>query len=95
MSCIKKWALKEPLVDHTEGKCVNSNAPAILDIDIKTVKVEDLNFSVAYELKIMRDDYVHALVGWYIIHIIELRRFDVFFSKAHIPIKLSTSPYCS
>jgi protein arginine N-methyltransferase 1 len=77
--------LKEPLVDHTEGKAMVSNGPAILDIDLKTVTVEELNFTAAFELKVNRDDYVHAVVGW----------FDVFFSSCHIPIKLSTSPYCS
>jgi protein arginine N-methyltransferase 1 len=64
MNCIKKWALKEPLVDCVDSKAVNSHACAILDIDIKTVKVEDLNFSHKFELKIHRDDYVHALIGW-------------------------------
>ena len=83
MGCIKKWALREPLVDSVDSRAVNSHASPILDIDLKTVKVEDLNFTSKFELKVHRDDYVHAVLGW----------FDVYFSKCHIPIKLSTSPF--
>lgn len=78
MTCLKKWALREPLVDTVDSKSVNSSAVAILDIDIKTVKVEDLNFSHEYQLRIHRDDYVHALVGW--LHMLYINRFDVYFS---------------
>ena len=64
MTCIKKWALKEPLIDCVDSKAINSQACSVLDIDIKTVKVEDLNFSHKYSIKVQRDDHVHAIVGW-------------------------------
>jgi protein arginine N-methyltransferase 1 len=83
MSCIKSWALREPLVDHVDSKTINSNACPILDVDLKTVKVGELDFSHQYKLKIHRDDYIHGFVGW----------FDVSFSSCHMPIKLSTSPF--
>ena len=67
MSCIKKWALKEPLVDNVDSQAINTTSAPILDIDLKTVKVEDLDFSVKYELNVQRDDYVHALIGWLLI----------------------------
>ncbi|CAD8085966.1 unnamed protein product [Paramecium primaurelia] len=83
MSCIKQWALREPLVDCCNPEQINSNSCPIFEIDIKTVKVEDLDFSHQYMLKIQKDDYVHALVGW----------FDVQFSSCHVPVRLTTSPY--
>lgn len=34
MSCIKKWSLKEPLVELIDAKNINGEACAILDIDL-------------------------------------------------------------
>lgn len=34
MSCIKKWAQREPLVEHIDAKNVNGEASAILDINL-------------------------------------------------------------
>lgn len=81
MKSIKKWALVEPLVDYVDRKNINSEATPILNIDLKTVKASDLDFSNNYKVKIIRNDYVHALVAW----------FDCYFSHCHIPVKLSTS----
>jgi type I protein arginine methyltransferase len=64
MNCIKKWALKEPLIDSVESKAINSLSCPILDINLKTVKVEELNFASHFQLKITRDDSVHAIIGW-------------------------------
>lgn len=64
MTCIKKWALKEPLVDSVESRAINSQSCAILDVNLKTAKVEDLDFSSHFELNITRDDSVHAILGW-------------------------------
>ena len=44
MSCIKKLALVEPLVDMCEARQVISSPSRVLDIDIYTVKKEDLDF---------------------------------------------------
>lgn len=55
------------------------------------MKVEELDFSSQYLLKIHKDDYIHALVGWYEKYIIV--RFDVQFSSCHVPVRLTTSPY--
>jgi protein arginine N-methyltransferase 1 len=48
MSCIKKWAYKEPLVECINGKSLNSECEAFLDIDLLKVKKEDLDFSNKY-----------------------------------------------
>lgn len=81
-SCIKDIALKEPLVDCVELKSVVSQPCAIKHIDIRTVTKEDLAFSVPFQLKATRNDYVHAFLGW----------FDIQFSACHKPIQFSTGP---
>ena len=83
MSSIQKWALFEPLVDVVDMELINSNACPILDIDIKTVTKQDLDFASEYRLNITRDDKVHALIVW----------FDTFFSFSPNPINLSTSKF--
>jgi protein arginine N-methyltransferase 1 len=83
MGSIKKWALFEPLVDVVDKELINTDACAVLDIDLKTVKVEELNFAAEYRLNVKRDDKIHAFVAW----------FDTFFSYSKVPVTLSTSPY--
>ncbi|KAI9596319.1 S-adenosyl-L-methionine-dependent methyltransferase [Syncephalis fuscata] len=83
MSSIKDAALQEPLVDTVEGKAVNTTACAFKEIDIYTVKKEDLTFSVPFEITGVRDDYVHAFIAW----------FDIVFECCHKPVDFSTSPF--
>lgn len=64
MSCIKEWVLKEPLVDIVEKDVINSSSFKVFDINLLTVKLEDLNFENDFEFKIKRDDYVHGIIGW-------------------------------
>jgi protein arginine N-methyltransferase 1 len=82
MSCIKEMALDEPLVDVCNDQQVISNACKILDIDLYTVKLEDLDFESDFSVKIDRNDYCHALIAY----------FDVCFSKTHTNIGFSTGP---
>lgn len=81
MKSIKKWALLEPIIDIIERDQINTDACAILDIDIKTVTVKDLEFTAEYRLKAKRNDKIHAFVAW----------FDVYFSKGKNPFRISTS----
>jgi len=82
MKSIKQWALFEPIVDVVEGRQINTDACAILDIDLKTVTIKDLEFTAEYKLTANRNDKIHGFVAW----------FDVFFSKGSIPFRISTSP---
>jgi len=82
MSCIKQLALTEPLVDTCEPKQIMSNACQVLQIDLYTVKVDDLDFSSPFSLEFTRDDYCHALVAY----------FNVEFSKTHTKLRFSTGP---
>jgi len=83
MSSIKKWAMLEPLVDVCGKNLINTDSCPILDINLKTVTVKELDFASEYTLNVKRNDKVHGYVAW----------FDVFFSYSNPPIKLSTSPY--
>ena len=83
MSCLQAAAMKEPLIDCCESNMIVSNACMILDLDLVHMKKEDVEFSNEYQLTMMRDDKVHALVAW----------FDCHFSDLENPVTLSTSPY--
>jgi len=82
MSCIKEIALTEPLVDTCNPQQIISDSCEILNIDLNTVKKEDLDFSSEFRLRINRDDYVHALVAY----------FNVEFGKTHTNVRFTTSP---
>ena len=91
MSCFKATALAEPLVDvvpptqiissvQTFMVTINSNGSKALfyeEIDLYTVKVEDLDFSAEFEIEFKQKEFCHALTAW----------FDVQFSKCHVTMK--------
>lgn len=81
-SHMKKIALREPLVDTVTQEAIVTNNCAIRDIDLYTVKVEDLEFEVPFELTMQRNDFVHALVCY----------FDIDFAACHRPVHFSTGP---
>lgn len=82
MSCVKKVAIGEPLVDVVDPKQVVTNACLVKEIDIATVKLEDCTFTSPFQLTMRRNDYVHALVCF----------FNMEFSHCHKRIGFSTSP---
>jgi protein arginine N-methyltransferase 1 len=83
MTCIKPAAICEPLVDVCDREAINSSVCKIFEIDIYTVKKEDLDFSSSYELTVLRNDNFSGLLAW----------FDVYFDKLPNKVELSTSPY--
>ncbi|KAM7335533.1 hypothetical protein ACRRTK_006010 [Alexandromys fortis] len=80
MTCIRDVAMKEPLVDIVDPKQVVTNACLIKEVDIYTVKTEELSFTSAFCLQIQRNDYVHALVTY----------FNIEFTKCHKKMGFST-----
>jgi protein arginine N-methyltransferase 1 len=82
MSCLRKVAIREPLVDVVDQKMVVSSHCQLLEVDLNTLRKEDLNFSVPFTLTARRDDYVHAVVTF----------FTVEFSKCHKRTWFSTAP---
>ena len=84
MSCFKNAVIGEPLVDVCPQKLINSSSCRILDIDLYTVKKEDLDFSSKYEITFTREnDKFSGLVAW----------FDTGFTKLTNKFNLTTSPY--
>jgi len=82
MSCIKELALIEPLVDVCDPQQVITNSCPVLNIDLYTVKKEQLDFSAPFKFNVNRDDYCHALVAY----------FTVEFSRSHTKLMFSTGP---
>jgi len=82
MTCIKKIAYREPLVDTVEPSAQTTTACKFFSVDLNTVKSEDLSFKTPFICKATRDDYMHALIAW----------FDVEFSRCHKPVIISTAP---
>jgi len=82
MSCIRKVALQEPLVDVVDRNQVVSNACLLKEIDIQTVTKEDIPFSSPFTVTMKRNDYVQALVTF----------FNIEFSMCHKRVGFSTAP---
>jgi len=82
-SCIKDIALREPLVDTVELKTVATDPCVLKSIDLRTAKKEDLTFTAPFELRAIRNDYIHAFLAW----------FDISFDCTHTKVHFSTGPH--
>lgn len=82
-SPLKETALSEPLVDTVEMKAVVTDPTAVLTLDLYKVNPSDLSFSCPFDLKVRRNDFIHALVAW----------FDIEFTACHKPVRFSTGPH--
>lgn len=82
MSCIRDIAINEPLVDTVDAKQIVSSSCLIKEIDIKTMTLDDLNFTTPFTLTFRRNDYAHAFVTY----------FDIDFSACHKKIGFTTAP---
>ena len=82
MSCIRKTAISEPLVDVVDPKMVVTNACLVKEVDIYTVQLDDLSFKAPFHLQCRRSDYIHALVTF----------FNIEFTKCHKRTGFSTAP---
>ncbi|KAG8174386.1 hypothetical protein JTE90_017146 [Oedothorax gibbosus] len=82
MSCIRKVAITEPLVDVVDPKQVVTSSCLLKEIDLYTVKPEDLSFTSPFLLNVHKDDYIQAFVTF----------FNVEFTKCHKRIGFSTAP---
>jgi len=82
MTCIKRLAMMEPLVDSVNEDQLVTDMCVFKELDMKTMVKEDCVFTVPYQLTVACNDYIHALV----VH------FDIFFGACHKPVGFSTSP---
>lgn len=84
-SPFQEIVMSEPLVDVVEMKNVATTSHKICDLDLYTVKVEDLAFQSDFSIQATRNDRIHALIVW----------FDIEFGKCDVPIKFSTGPHAN
>jgi len=70
-------------VDVVESKAIVSKSACVYNLDLYTIKVEDLEFESNFNIEFDKDDYVHALIAW----------FDIEFNSCTHPVRFSTSPY--
>jgi len=83
-SCIRPIAFCEPLVDTVKPEVVVSEHTCIYSVDLYTVEIDQLEFTVPYEIRVNRNDFAHAFIAW----------FDIEFSACkNYPVYFSTSPY--
>ncbi|KAH7819477.1 putative S-adenosyl-L-methionine-dependent methyltransferase [Monocercomonoides exilis] len=82
MSCLKKEALREPLVDVCEPQQVSTNVCQMISFDLEKVSVPELSVSVPYSVKASRFDKIHGMLVF----------FDVLFSHGSSVFTMSTSP---
>ncbi|MCO5606897.1 hypothetical protein L7F22_061088 [Adiantum nelumboides] len=82
MSCVRKQAMLEPLVDTVDQNQIVTNCQLLKTMDIEKISSLDVSFSAPFKLIAQRSDYVHALVAY----------FDVSFTKCHKPTGFSTGP---
>ena len=83
MKCIQPSVMSEPIIDVCEKNAINSSHCKVMEIDLYTVKKEDLDFTAAYELNFFRSDTVHGIIAW----------FDIYFDKLPNKVEFTTSPY--
>ncbi|OMO67328.1 Protein arginine N-methyltransferase [Corchorus capsularis] len=82
MSCIKKQAMMEPLVDTVDQNQIVTNCHLLKTMDISKMAPGDASFTAPFKLVAQRDDYIHAFVAY----------FDVSFTKCHKLMGFSTGP---
>nr|QDE10276.1 protein arginine methyltransferase 1 [Dugesia japonica]QDE10277.1 protein arginine methyltransferase 1 [Dugesia japonica] len=82
MSCIRKVAVSEPLVDVVNPNQIVSNFCIVKEVNMYEIKVEDLSFSSPFTLAVRKNDYIHALVAF----------FNIDFTSSHKHIGFSTGP---
>lgn len=81
-SPIRQMVMQEPISDTVDEAAIATESACILEIDLYTVRKEDLDFFAAYSLRVNRKDFLHALVMW----------FDVTFRASSPVVVLSTAP---
>ncbi|WVZ64693.1 hypothetical protein U9M48_014181 [Paspalum notatum var. saurae] len=82
MSCIKKQAMMEPLVDTVDANQIVTNCQLLKTMDISKMTPGDASFTVPFKLVAERNDFIHALVAY----------FNVSFTKCHKLMGFSTGP---
>ena len=65
MSIITPVTMREPIIDVVPESILMTTPAKIFEVDLTTVKKEQLEFSSKYSIKATRDDMMHGLVAWW------------------------------
>ncbi|XP_039491474.1 protein arginine N-methyltransferase 1 [Drosophila santomea] len=82
LSAIRRRCESKAVVEHVTGDQLMSRVCLVKSLDLYTERRQSAKFRSLFELKVMRNGWVHALVAY----------FDVGFSKSTQRISFSTSP---
>ncbi|XP_004529445.1 protein arginine N-methyltransferase 1 [Ceratitis capitata] len=82
MKCMRDFALSEPSFQLVQPKQLLSTQFGIKYLNMHTATKEDLKFRCKYMLEMRRSGYVDGITTY----------FQVFFTKSHTPMGLSTDP---
>ncbi|KAH8365892.1 hypothetical protein KR093_007006, partial [Drosophila rubida] len=83
MKALRCYALAEPRYARIKGDRLLTLAHKVLSLDLKTARVDDLKIERNIRLQVQHEGYLECFVLY----------FDVAFSRAHIPHKLSCNPW--
>ncbi|XP_042451227.1 probable protein arginine N-methyltransferase 1 isoform X1 [Zingiber officinale] len=82
MSCIRKQAMAEPLVDTVDLKQIVTSDIMIKMMDISEMTFGDVSFTAPFKLVAERNDFIHAFMAY----------FNVQFTQCHRETSFSTGP---
>jgi protein arginine N-methyltransferase 1 len=82
MSCLTPTVMREPLIDEVNSNMLMTHPCKILELNLCTMKLSDMEFSSEYKIKSNFEDKIHGLTVWW----------DCDFSELKRPVRLSTSP---
>lgn len=81
-SPVAELALQEPLSEIVDASAMVTSRQCVFQMDLTTVTRAELDFVAPFELRVLRQDFIHALVVW----------FDVHFDASATATVLTTAP---
>ncbi|CAF0869780.1 unnamed protein product [Adineta ricciae] len=67
MSCLKNYVMREPLIDTVDKRQICTDHFALKTYDLKTMTADDIDMDVKFQLRAVRDDYIHAFVTYFVV----------------------------
>lgn len=82
MTCLQKVVMFDPIIDTVPADIIMTDSCKILQLDLTTMKPNDVEFSSKYCLNASQNETMHAMLSWW----------DCEFSRLENPQILSTKP---
>ena len=58
--------MREPLIDSVDKRQIATDHFALKTIDLKTITIDDIQIETPFQLRAIRDDYIHAFVTYFV-----------------------------